>query len=280
MTLARYQFSVLDAAGNVVPGAHIEVRQESPGQPLAALYTDRDGTSGLGNPFDADSDGFAYFHVAGGAYQIRAYVGASGAPTFEAPLWRYVAIGLNSEGDGVGVLSQRDVTGTGTVTLTTDDEDQININKTAGAATRVVMPLSALRTKKLRIVDKKFDANTNNITVVPKRPSTVTISLASPGVVSLVGHGQAANDPVSFETTGALLTGLSPDTQYYVKTVLTADTFTVSATPGGTAINTSGTQSGVHTMGTDTIMGGASYVIDSNGGSIDLVPFTSGNGWS
>lgn len=100
MTMARYQFTVTDEAGNIVPNAHIEVRREQPGQPLAALKSNRAGTSALTNPFDADADGYAGFHVAGGAFQIRAYLGPSGAPTFER-IYPYVPIGLAAETDAV-----------------------------------------------------------------------------------------------------------------------------------------------------------------------------------
>lgn len=81
---------------------------------------------------------------------------------------------------------------------------------------------------------------------VGSAPATVTISNASPGVVTWTAHGRAANDPVAFSTTGALPTGLTAGTVYYVKTVLSANTFTVSATPGGAAINTSSAGSGTH----------------------------------
>src|SRR6185312_3953121 len=47
-------------------------------------------------------------------------------------------------------------------------------------------------------------------------------------------------------TTGSLPTGLATATKYYVKNV-SGNTFNLSATPFGTAINTSGTQSGTHT---------------------------------
>lgn len=277
MSLAKYNRVVLNGAGEGV-AAFIEVKSEVSGQPLATIYSDRDGTLVLGNPFTANSDGSFGFHVVGGAYQVRAYTGASGSPTFEKIL-RYEAIGLNSESDSIAQRTQRIVTAAGTDTITTSDADDIIIRKTAGAASRVILPLSSAVTKSTKVVDGKFDAATNNITVVPKRPSTVTISIASPGVVTLAAHGRAANDPVSFETTGALPTGLSADTQYYVKTVLSSSTLTVSLTPGGTVIDTSGTQSGVHTMGADTIMGGASYIIDSNGASIQLTPLSGGGGW-
>jgi hypothetical protein len=75
---------------------------------------------------------------------------------------------------------------------------------------------------------------------------TVTITIASPGVVSWTAHGLAAGTPITFSTTGALPTGLVAGTVYYVVT-LDADSFKVSATAGGSAINTSGTQSGTHT---------------------------------
>lgn len=76
----------------------------------------------------------------------------------------------------------------------------------------------------------------------------VTMTIASPGVMTLTAHGYAVGDAVVFTTTGALPTGLVAGTTYYVKTVPTADTFTVAATSGGTVIATTGTQSGVHTV--------------------------------
>lgn len=80
------------------------------------------------------------------------------------------------------------------------------------------------------------------------KPGTVTVTIASPGVFTWVNHPLVVGDRVMVHTTGALPTGLTPDTvNYYVVSVPTADTFQVSATYGGAAINTTGTQSGVHT---------------------------------
>lgn len=76
--------------------------------------------------------------------------------------------------------------------------------------------------------------------------ATVAISIASPGVITWDGHGFVDGAPVKFSTTGALPTGLTAGTQYYVKSP-TAAGFSVAAAAGGAAINTSGTQSGVHT---------------------------------
>lgn len=78
---------------------------------------------------------------------------------------------------------------------------------------------------------------------------TFTVTIASPGVFTNVGHGCLLDDAVNFTTTGALPTGLVVGTVYYVISAgLTADAFQVAATKGGAAINTSGTQSGTHTM--------------------------------
>jgi microcystin-dependent protein len=74
-----------------------------------------------------------------------------------------------------------------------------------------------------------------------------TITIASPGVVTFTAHGLANGSAVHFTTTGALPTGLSPNTTYYIVGV-TANTFNLALTRGGTAINTSGSQSGVHTL--------------------------------
>lgn len=84
----------------------------------------------------------------------------------------------------------------------------------------------------------------------PGKVATVTISNASPGVVTYTAHGLTAGAPLFLATTGALPTGLSAGTTYYVKTVLTADTFTVASTPTGSAINTSSAGSGTHTIQT------------------------------
>lgn len=82
------------------------------------------------------------------------------------------------------------------------------------------------------------------------KSATVTISNASPAVVSWASHGLDVDTAVVFTTTGTLPTGLTAGDTYYVKTVLTDGTFTVAATKGGTVINTSGAGSGTHTATT------------------------------
>ena len=92
------------------------------------------------------------------------------------------------------------------------------------------------------------DTDTKEVTIdLPYVSSTVTITIAAPGVVTWTGHGLSAGDPIRFTTSGALPTGLAINTTYYVKQVLSANTFTVSSSVGGAAITTSGTQSGTQT---------------------------------
>lgn len=92
MALAVWQSTIVNRSGDVQPNAQVEVRLESSGA-LAAIYADRDGTTPLSNPFNADENGFARFYAAGGAYKITASLG-SFSQTF-----RHVAIGLLGEQD-------------------------------------------------------------------------------------------------------------------------------------------------------------------------------------
>lgn len=82
---------------------------------------------------------------------------------------------------------------------------------------------------------------------------TFTVTIASPGVFSLTAHGFLLNSIVYFATTGALPTGLTAGTAYYIISAgLTADAFRVSTSINGSAVNTSGSQSGTHTVTTST----------------------------
>lgn len=76
--------------------------------------------------------------------------------------------------------------------------------------------------------------------------STVTITIASPGVITWNSHPLQNGDPVRLQTTGALPTGFTANTTYYVVSA-GANTFQLALTRGGSAINTSGSQSGTHT---------------------------------
>ncbi|MGY3359739.1 hypothetical protein ACVWZK_006402 [Bradyrhizobium sp. GM0.4] len=195
MSFARYDLTATDEQGNIISGASVEVRSEVPGQPLATLYFDRAGDTPIANPTTTDTHGDAGFFIVGGFYKI---VVTSGSLTKTR---RYVAVGM-AQGSDIEPegITQRYHTAAGTVTVGVDDADIIIVKKDVGEPTPVELPDPADATNKVRIVDGKYDAATNNITI----------------------------------------------------------------TSLGTA---------------KTIMGGASYVIDSNGGSIELTPLADGSGW-
>jgi hypothetical protein len=78
--------------------------------------------------------------------------------------------------------------------------------------------------------------------------STVEISIASPAVVSWTNHRLPEDTAIQFSTTGSLPDGLEVGTTYYVlASGLTANSFQISDEEGGSAINTTGGQTGTHT---------------------------------
>ena len=87
-----------------------------------------------------------------------------------------------------------------------------------------------------------------NYSVVPDvlNQTVGSFTVASPGVVNITGHGRQASEAVVFTSTGTLPTGITAGTTYYVLSPL-ANSFNISATPGGAAINFTGAPSGVAT---------------------------------
>ena len=95
MPLAIYTSAAWTANGGIEPaaGATVEVRSESTGG-LASLFEDRDGSSGLDNPFTADAQGRFAFFVAGGAYRVKATDEEGNSHTME-----YQAVGTAQSRD-------------------------------------------------------------------------------------------------------------------------------------------------------------------------------------
>lgn len=80
---------------------------------------------------------------------------------------------------------------------------------------------------------------------------TVTMTIAAPCVITLTSHGLISGQKIQLTTTGALPTGVSASTTYYVN-VTGANTFNISTTianlQAGTYITSTGSQSGVHAL--------------------------------
>ena len=103
---------------------------------------------------------------------------------------------------------------------------------------------------------------------------TLAISIGSPAVLTWSSTPPTDGTPFFLTTSGSLPTGLSPNTVYYVKTP-SGSTSNVSATAGGVAITTSGTQSGIHTGSPVLPKGGfvGNYV-----SQFSQLPWASGHG--
>jgi hypothetical protein len=99
------------------------------------------------------------------------------------------------------------------------------------------------------------------------KTATVTMTIASPCVVTWTAHGMPENHGVRFSG-GTFPTGITAGTTYYIKSVAT-DTFEISATPGGASINTSGSQSGTHT-GTQELVRNTYTVANADADSFEL----------
>jgi len=76
---------------------------------------------------------------------------------------------------------------------------------------------------------------------------TFTVTIASPAVITPASYVPANGTAVILSTTGALPTGLTAGVQYYVVNA-TGSTFELANVPNGAPINTSGTQSGTHSV--------------------------------
>ena len=81
-------------------------------------------------------------------------------------------------------------------------------------------------------------SDTAGTTVVSQ--ATVTITIASPAVITWASHGLTVDDVVNFTTTGALPTGITSGSDYYVKPV-SVDTFQICIADGSVTGSISGT---------------------------------------
>lgn len=118
----------------------------------------------------------------------------------------------------------------------------------------------------------------NTAATTDDRSSTVTMTIAAPGVITWAAHNLRIDQEVVFSTTGALPSGITAGTTYYVATVISANAFTVKASLYAAPVTTTGAQSGTHTatavsapsyiaygheMGYNSVQGGQEVAIES-----------------
>lgn len=138
-----------------------------------------------------------------------------------------------------------DTQNTGTVSLISETRDRIfKTTRTGQAMSNVFLPMpndpgqqafiAAIESCDDYRIKIEWGAN-----CIPE--GEVTISVADPAVITWAGgHGLEAGTPIVFTPDGGTLpTGLTAATVYYVLAAgLTATEFSVAATPGGTAVET------------------------------------------
>lgn len=185
--------------------------------PYGPLQTDATWLHGIDHTLATYIDGNAETFLVG--QSLAWIVGTTGAPTATAT--------ITASGSGVNASLTLTAAGTGGVAI-----EGTGTNDAANAGF---------------VGEYLSNVASDNTT------ATVTISVATPSVITWTGHGQQALTPVYFSTTGALPTGLTAFTSYYITAgAVTANTFQLSTTMAlaiaGTSIATSGTQSGVHTI--------------------------------
>jgi hypothetical protein len=121
----------------------------------------------------------------------------------------------------------------------------INFSKTLGHKIRLVrFVFSTLQAYVLEFGDHYVRFYANGGILSKSTEVGITFSITPTNTVNWTAHGLAVNDPVQFSTNGVLPAPLMLGTTYYVKTVVDANHFQISATPGGAAINMTAAGSG------------------------------------
>jgi len=99
--LNRWQKTVVDRQGNVVPWAALMIRREANQMP-ATIYRDSEGTDPYpSGQITADGDGFAFFYAAPGLYRITGQT-----PAID---WRDVGIGAPFDPNALGTAAAADL---------------------------------------------------------------------------------------------------------------------------------------------------------------------------
>lgn len=180
-----------------------------------------------------------------------------GAGSFSATNSLFTTFGLSGSGmsqvDARGVWSSIGFTVPQNFSILGSSDNgsgltRLTVNTTAGWTTGIVTDISSSRaidtaslcnsTSSLTVIDPThFDISGSS-----SAANNVSVSIASPAVVTKTAHGFAINNTVVF---GNPPTGLTAGTTYFIiASGFTTNAFEVSATLGGAAINTSGSPVG------------------------------------
>jgi hypothetical protein len=252
----------------------------------ATIYSD-DGVTTRSNPLVSDTNGDFFFYVANGLYDlkfektgmptktyedVRAY-----DPTDEPILLAGHLWGLTLSNNGSDATNDIDISvgscvsddGSGAIALVSA------LTKRLDAAWSVGTNQGALDIGTLAngtyhwYAIKRADTGVSDVLASrnPGRVQTFTVTIASPAVFTMADHGLQVGSSFIPTTSGSLPTGLTAGNRYFVISAgFGVDSFQVSTTEGGAAVNTSGTQSGTHTATSNPVMP-ASYTLKRRIGS-------------
>jgi hypothetical protein len=145
-----------------------------------------------------------------------------------------------------------------TLTLPTDDGEASQVLSTdgSGVLSWATVATDSVAQYNVKVGDSGGTAQQVNTNLIGRisavyKTATSTMTIATPCVVTYTSHGLATGDAVYFTTTGALPTGVSASTAYFI-TKVDANTFNLSTTIAnllaGTFVASSGSQSGTHTI--------------------------------
>ncbi len=124
-------------------------------------------------------------------------------------------------------------------------------------ASAIVQGNSSADTSEIAVGDIVIDDNGDKVRVADIQPArTVATSAvnASNDQITITDHGFVANQEVHYKANGGTaIAGLTDETTFFVKTVVSANAFTLSATEGGALIDITGTGNNAQTVsGTST----------------------------
>lgn len=182
--------------------------------------------------------------------------------TLTSPVMTAPALGTPASGVATNLTGIASGLTAGTVTtnanltgVITSSGNATSIASQTGTGTKFVVDTSpTIATPTLTGVTNASNATAGSVGEVISvggfaNDNTVAITIASPAVISDSDATVTIGSVVNFVTTGALPTGITSGTSYYVIATgfSSGVSYQISATPSGTAVNTSGSQSGTQT---------------------------------
>jgi hypothetical protein len=126
-----------------------------------------------------------------------------------------------------------------------DDGSALTGTYTFTNGSAIVQGNSSADTSEIKVGDIVIDDNGDKVRVKDIQPNRVVATSAvnaSNEQVTITNHGFVANQEIVYQANGGTaIAGLTDDTIFFVKTVSSANAFTLSATAGGTQIDITGT---------------------------------------